>query len=204
MRLIVLSSLIVGVATAITVPVSITEFVFTPDTVTATVGDSVVWTNNGAVMHTTTSGAGGVPDGRWNSGLMASGAAFARLFDSTGVFPYFCSPHWVIQRMAGVIRITGSAVGENDRAAVPHAAMSIAPNPFSGLTAISFNLPADRAAQILVADASGRIVRHLAGTATSAVWDGRNDAGLRVRAGAYFVRLEDSAAPASARVLMID
>ena len=69
------------------------------------------------------------------------------------------------------------------------------PNPFRTATTIEFALPSRGPATILVYDATGRRVRRLvhgeqpAGIRT-VTWDGRNDAGLRVSAGVYFLRLE--------------
>jgi len=203
MRLVVLSLLFVGAAAATVVPVTILEYTFAPDTVTVVTGDSVVWTNAGAFPHTSTSGAGGVPDGIWNSGLLSSGASYGHKFTAIGDFPYYCSLHYPIHGMAGQVRVRDAGV-EDSPSTLLGTAIDIRPNPFSERTVISYSLPAGRVAQVVVADASGRIVRRLSGTATSATWDGRNDAGQRVPAGVYFVRVEGQSFRAVARVMMID
>ena len=203
MRLMVLSLLIAGVAMATVVPVSIIEFAFTPDTVTVVVGDSVVWTNNGAFSHTSTSGAGGVPDGVWNSGLMAPGSSYGRTFASIGDFPYYCAPHYLIHGMAGQVRVRDAGI-EASSTGVLSVALNVSPNPFSERTVVSYSLRAGSTVRVVVADPAGRIVRRLSGTATSATWDGRNDAGQRVPAGVYFVRVEGQSFRAVARALMID
>src|SRR5262249_60411552 len=74
---------------ATTFQVSITEFMFTPNRITNVhVGDTVTWTNNGAVTHTTTA-KGNV----WNSGNMSPGATFSFTFSATGVIKYRCNIH---------------------------------------------------------------------------------------------------------------
>jgi plastocyanin len=68
--------------------VSIVDFQFIPQTDTVAVGDTVRWTNNGAVPHTSTSNSG-----VWNSGTLSPGQSFSFQFNSTGTFPYHCAIH---------------------------------------------------------------------------------------------------------------
>ena len=56
--------------------------------VTILLGDTVTWTNNGMVPHTTTSDAG-----LWDSGTMFPGKTFSHTFKSAGIFAYGCSFH---------------------------------------------------------------------------------------------------------------
>ena len=82
---------------AITHTVEMTgDYEFVPSALMIKQGDSVKWVLvEGA--HTTTSGTvnkegEGVPDGIWDSDIMNSGS-FTYTFNSTGTFPYFCTPH---------------------------------------------------------------------------------------------------------------
>jgi plastocyanin len=75
------------VQTLKTVAGSIVSFAFNPNPITINVGDTVRWTNNDPVDHTTTS-----PD-NWNSGSLTSGTSFSEVFESPGTFNYFCSIH---------------------------------------------------------------------------------------------------------------
>ncbi|MEE8375823.1 MAG: plastocyanin/azurin family copper-binding protein [Acidimicrobiia bacterium] len=70
-----------------TVAGSIVAFAFNPNPININVGDTVRWTNNDPVDHTTTS------LGNWNSGSLTSGASFSEVFESPGTFNYFCSIH---------------------------------------------------------------------------------------------------------------
>ena len=70
-----------------TVAGSIVSFAFNPNQIVINVGDTVTWTNNDPVDHTTTSA------GNWNSGSLTFGASFSEVFNSPGTFNYFCSIH---------------------------------------------------------------------------------------------------------------
>jgi hypothetical protein len=73
--------------------------------------------------------------------------------------------------------------------------LEAAPNPFSGSTSLRFELASPHAVSVTVFDAAGHVVRHLASGAFSvgehgADWNGRDDSGVTVGSGVYFVRLE--------------
>jgi len=67
---------------------------FSPDTLTISVGDTVLWSNTDSKAHTTTSGANGVADNIWNSGNMIPGATFSYVFTQAGNYPYYCIYHY--------------------------------------------------------------------------------------------------------------
>jgi plastocyanin len=81
---------ITGSASAATANVSMTENVFTPAVVTVKAGDSVTWTNNGTVAHTSTDDA---PLSLWDSGSVAVGDSFTFTFTAGGKYPYHCTFH---------------------------------------------------------------------------------------------------------------
>jgi plastocyanin len=68
--------------------VKIINFAFKPKAITISKGTRVRWTNAGSVSHTTTSN-----NGVWDSGVMAPGAAFGRVFRKVGTFKYHCTTH---------------------------------------------------------------------------------------------------------------
>ncbi|MCZ7583603.1 MAG: plastocyanin/azurin family copper-binding protein [Deltaproteobacteria bacterium] len=76
-----------------TVDVSIVGMTMVPDPVTIAVGDTVRWTNNDLVGHTTTSGSPGAPDGTWDSGNLSNGDDFEFLFEAAGTYTYYCKNH---------------------------------------------------------------------------------------------------------------
>jgi plastocyanin len=68
--------------------VKIVDFAFRPGTLTVAKGTRVKWTNKGGVTHTSTSNKGA-----WDSGSIASGDTFSRVFKKVGTFKYHCSIH---------------------------------------------------------------------------------------------------------------
>lgn len=68
--------------------VSVTDFSFEPDEVTAGVGDLVEWTNEGEVKHTVTA-----DDDLFDSGELEPEESFAFTFDDPGTYEYRCSLH---------------------------------------------------------------------------------------------------------------
>lgn len=78
--------------------VAILDYSFEASTVEIPVGTTVTWTNDGGVIHTTTS-----TDGLWDSGIMSSGDVFSHTFDEAGSFTYICTLHPI---MIGTIVVT--------------------------------------------------------------------------------------------------
>jgi plastocyanin len=68
--------------------VKIVDFAFHPKTLSVAKGTKVKWVNKGSVSHTTTSNSG-----VWDSGVLAPGQAFSRVFKKAGTFKYHCSIH---------------------------------------------------------------------------------------------------------------
>lgn len=97
-------SLLNAGAATIQVQVGAGGLKFTPQNVTIQVGDTVQWTW-AASGHSTTSGAPGVPDGMWDSGVQNAGFVFSFTFTSAGTFNYFCSPHGVCCGMIGSVTV---------------------------------------------------------------------------------------------------
>ena len=81
------------------------------------------------------------------------------------------------------------------------------PNPFTGMTQITYSVPPGSAGTFAIYDASGRLVRTLAleqlGGEDSVLWDGSNDAGEAVEAGAYFYRLTVGNTSISRQMLLL-
>lgn len=85
---------------------------FRPETVTVEAGTTVTWTQKDPGFHTVTSGTveqGGVgvtpaPDGRFDSGELATGKTFTHTFDQSGTYSYFCEIHPATMR--GVVQVS--------------------------------------------------------------------------------------------------
>jgi LPXTG-motif cell wall-anchored protein len=68
--------------------VTISDFKFTPDTVTVNEGDTVTWTNDGPSVHTATA-----EDGSFDTGALNKGESGSATFTQAGTISYICSPH---------------------------------------------------------------------------------------------------------------
>ncbi|MGC1132359.1 MAG: plastocyanin/azurin family copper-binding protein [Nitrososphaeraceae archaeon] len=84
---------------------------FNPSNITIPVGAEVTWINEDEAKHTVTSGNVAnqvhkrIYDGRFYSGILGSENSFSHIFNETGIYPYFCSPHpW----MTGFVIVDGS------------------------------------------------------------------------------------------------
>lgn len=95
----------ISVLHATTDTVQISDFQFSPSTVNAAVGDTIVWIWTGPTVHTTTSTS--VPNGAdsWDSDIMdASNAIFSYKLTTAGDYSYICSIH---PNMVGTINVSG-------------------------------------------------------------------------------------------------
>jgi LPXTG-motif cell wall-anchored protein len=73
---------------AATASVTISDFKFTPATVTVNEGDTVTWTNDGPTVHTATA-----EDGSFDTGILEKGESGSATFTQPGTINYICSPH---------------------------------------------------------------------------------------------------------------
>ena len=83
------------------------ELVFSPSSVTIHPGDQVRWTFSSG-GHSTASGSPGQPNGIWDSGIRSQGTSFTRTFNSTGTFPYYCTPHGGCCGMVGTVTVVSA------------------------------------------------------------------------------------------------
>lgn len=69
--------------------VLITGYEFSPQVIAITTGDSIVWTNKDPMSHTTVSDNAII----WDSGNIAPGGSYKRVFSSPGTYTYHCGIH---------------------------------------------------------------------------------------------------------------
>lgn len=79
--------------------VKITNFAFSPATVTVKAGSTVVWTNDDSIQHDVTFNGGGI-----SSGVMNHNDTFSHTFPTPGTYHYICSIH---PFMHGTVIVTG-------------------------------------------------------------------------------------------------
>jgi LPXTG-motif cell wall-anchored protein len=73
---------------AATANVTISDFRFTPATVTVVEGDTVTWTNDGPTGHSATAS-----NGEFDTGIFPAGQSRSESFDTPGTYAYICTPH---------------------------------------------------------------------------------------------------------------
>jgi plastocyanin len=67
---------------------TISDFQFSPATITIHVGDTITWTNNGPTAHTATAS-----DHSFNTGILQKGQSASHTFTTAGTFAYICTLH---------------------------------------------------------------------------------------------------------------
>lgn len=85
-------------ASAASHDMSISNFAFSPNSITIAPGDTVTWTNSDGTTHTVTGN-----NESWGSGNMANGQTYTHQFNETGDFTYHCAIH---PSMTGVVHVT--------------------------------------------------------------------------------------------------
>src|SRR5512139_2499914 len=75
-----------------TTAVSAQDSRFSPACIKVNAGQTVTWTNTGAIPHTVTSEAGAPAS--FDSGSMDQGEAFSQAFTTKGTYDYRCSFHF--------------------------------------------------------------------------------------------------------------
>ncbi|MBT4376492.1 cupredoxin family copper-binding protein [archaeon] len=68
--------------------VDITEFEYSPKTLSINLGDTVIWTNKDPVRHTVTSN-----EVNLDSDLLSEGKTYIYTFKVFGTYNYHCTPH---------------------------------------------------------------------------------------------------------------
>ena len=183
----------VGMSMAAQIQVSIVDFSFSPDSVRVNPGDSIVWTNNGTVPHTSTSGTNGVWDSLWDSGDLTHGSTFVRGFPANGKFRFFCRHHWSLG-MTGVVVVGASGVSETPGTGENADVLAGFPNPFRSATTIRLAPTGSASGRVTVFNASGKLVRTLpVAHALSVAWDGKDSRGQETGPGVYFCRYGSAA-----------
>ena len=79
--------------------VTIKNFAFSPEPVTAKVGDVIGWTNSDSIGHTAT-----LDDGTCTTDIINNGQTQSLTFSAPGTYPYHCSVHPT--QMKGTITVS--------------------------------------------------------------------------------------------------
>jgi hypothetical protein len=111
----------------------------------------------------------------------------------------------LVRQCAVTLTVNGPTSGPRS---YPLALAPARPNPASGPTLLQYTLPASGRVALRIYGLRGEVVRTLvdgsrAGGENSATWDGRDESGVAVAAGAYFARLEAFGRTLTRRVIRI-
>jgi plastocyanin len=68
--------------------VTVSDFSFSPGTITINQGDTFTWVNNGPTPHSATSSSG-----VFDTGIFPKGQSRSHTFNEAGTFAYICTPH---------------------------------------------------------------------------------------------------------------
>lgn len=69
--------------------IEIKDFAYSPEEITVSIGDTIVWVNKDSAKHTVTSDAGSELD----SELLDKNSEYSHTFDKAGTFAYHCTLH---------------------------------------------------------------------------------------------------------------
>lgn len=110
--------------------VLVEDFQFNPSTVTADLGDTILFVNAGAIQHTTTSNS--VPTGAttWDSPINSTNTSFQYVINIEGTYNYKCTFHQA-GGMAGVIQVGTVGISQFD---INKPSSVAYPNPFKDKT----------------------------------------------------------------------
>jgi len=106
--LVVAGTLAIGAQVAIAASVSMVDSAFRPANITVEVGETITWTNDGALLHTATA-----DDGSFDTGILDPGQSDSVTIDDPGSYPYYCTLHGAPGGvgMAGTITVTQAGGG---------------------------------------------------------------------------------------------
>jgi plastocyanin len=136
--------------------VTISDYKFTPPSITVNVGDTVTWTNNGPTGHSATAN-----DGTFDTGVLNKASTGSYRFTKAGTFGYHCSPHpymkatVIVKAASGGTSTPTSTSNTSNSSSTPSHSSSL---PHTGLEIASVVL-----AGLLLLGAGVAIRRRLAG-----------------------------------------
>jgi LPXTG-motif cell wall-anchored protein len=82
---------------------TISDYKYTPSTITVTAGESVTWSNSGPTGHSATA-----DDGSFDTGILSRGSSGSHTFSKAGTYSFHCTPH---PFMKGTVVVTAASSG---------------------------------------------------------------------------------------------
>lgn len=93
--------------------VAVTDYMFTPSTLTITVGDKVIWTNTGAVGHNVNGTTNTFPTNPESFGNdVGLNWTYEFVFNTAGTYNYHCDPHSANMKGSVIVNASTTAIEE--------------------------------------------------------------------------------------------
>ncbi len=171
--------------------VQVSNFIFTPSSLTITLGDTVTWKWVSGTHTTTSDSTSGVDS--WDAPINSSQQTFKFVIKHPGMHKYYCKFHGTPQGtgMAGSINAT-KATGITENRSIPNNYILFQnyPNPFNPTTGIKYAIPTQSIVTIEVFDVVGNKVETLLHKGQGAGYYNIQFNGSDLPSGIYFLQLK--------------
>jgi len=180
MTVIVISTL--NLAGQISHAVAVTDYAFTPKELTITAGDTVIWTNTGAMGHNVNGTTVTFPNNPESFGnAVGLNWTYKFVFNTPGIYDYHCNPHASFGMTGSVI--VNSSTGTEDLAGKTEN-FQLYPNPASQYIELLVPDNHEKISSLKVYSVTGTLIdqKILSGNAQSFRYDVS-----RYKSGVYFM-----------------
>ncbi|MBK9731657.1 MAG: T9SS type A sorting domain-containing protein [Chitinophagaceae bacterium] len=197
--LLTFATIIPSVATATTHIITVTNFQFSPDTLTVAGGDTITWQWESG-FHTTT--ANGIPEGaeQWNELLDSMHTSFTYIATVPGTYHYISVPD--LPSMTGTFTIPGAEVGIDD-VALSLVSFDLVSNLVHDEVFISYTVLANTSIDVALYNISGvRLQTLLHEKVTVGKYQSSFYFNQTFPAGMYFIRMQSGSSFTTRRMMI--
>lgn len=183
--------------------IEVSNFVFTPQNLNVSVGDTVKWVWVSGI-HTTTSTT--IPQGAasWDEIISSANQTYSYPVLVAGLYNYVCTPH-IAMGMVGSFNANPSNVVPIISSATDYQLLQNYPNPFNPTTKIQFSIPKSEFVTLLVYDLLGREVAVLINEILPQgvyEYEFNTNKGYNISSGLYFYSLKTESFQSTRKMLL--
>ncbi len=184
--------------------VMVSNFMFTPQDINVTVGDTVEWQWVEGSHTTTSDSTSGIDV--WDSPINSSVPVFSVIIRTSGLHSYHCTPHQSLGMIGSITATMPTEINEPEQLPFQFSLSQNFPNPFNPSTMIMYNLPSSAFVTLKVYNALGKEVAVLVnqnqnGGEHMEVFDIGKTSGLA--SGVYFYRLTAGSLVQTRKMMLI-